>query len=211
VVQIYGFNDVRKWLEKEEGQKRTGAARDFSKVPVLLYEQKISLEAIDVLKWSPDDNFLAAGSHDNYVYVLGKTVPGGSDAESAWKALGLCRVGQVGCRRQRCRGQSMHGLSCSLDCACAAYACAHILRHDVDRTNSIPSRGRSSSPRASVHATLATSRRWTGEETASQTHRMQDLWLRMRSKATFSRSVHLSSRWCTVHISQYIQRTDSYR
>jgi hypothetical protein len=87
VVQIYGFNDVRKWLEKEEGQKRTGAARDFSKVPVLLYEQKISLEAIDVLKWSPDDNFLAAGSHDNYVYVLGKTVPGGSDAESAWKAL----------------------------------------------------------------------------------------------------------------------------
>lgn len=56
---------------------------DF-KSPKKIYERKISLEAIDILKFSPDDSMLAAGSHDNNIYVLAvpraKVIKGASDA-----------------------------------------------------------------------------------------------------------------------------------
>lgn len=39
--------------------------------PTLLFEEKICIEEIDVLRFSPDSTMVAAGSHDNYVYVIG--------------------------------------------------------------------------------------------------------------------------------------------
>jgi hypothetical protein len=66
-VQVYAYDDASKWVEVAADQYNAGEA------PTLLYEEKLSTEAIDVLRFSPGDNMLAAGSHDNFVYVLGKT------------------------------------------------------------------------------------------------------------------------------------------
>ena len=45
--------------------------------PTLLFEEKICIEEIDVLRFSPDSTMVAAGSHDNYVYVIGLECTGG--------------------------------------------------------------------------------------------------------------------------------------
>ena len=79
-VLVYGFDKVEKWAKKDDSDKMTG--KFFAEFkPTLLYEEKISLEAIDVLAFSPDDSMLAAGSHDNFVYVLGKAL----DFDDQWE------------------------------------------------------------------------------------------------------------------------------
>ena len=77
VVQIWYFG------ESAAGSTGWGKADDVQnagyEAPLLLYEDKVSQEAIDVLTFSSDSNMLAAGSHDNFTYVLGKT----EDADTA--------------------------------------------------------------------------------------------------------------------------------
>ena len=64
------------FFEKDEHLDEEGPLAVFMEAH-LICERKDSNEVMDDLKFSPDARFLAAGSHDNYIYVyeLGGEVP----------------------------------------------------------------------------------------------------------------------------------------
>lgn len=68
VIQVWYYKEKAAWTQEYDIEADTQLGP-----PVLLYENKVSQEAIDVLTFSPDSNLLAAGSHDNFTYVIGRT------------------------------------------------------------------------------------------------------------------------------------------
>lgn len=62
-------------------------AEDMTKV---VAEQRTFVEAVDQLKYSPDNSKLAAGSHDNFVDIF--DVTRGCGAPARWPALELALV-----------------------------------------------------------------------------------------------------------------------
>lgn len=83
---------IQIWYFKQGAEKGWGDQDDVQmdgyekRAPVLLYEEKVSIEEIDVLTFSSDSTMLAAGSHDNFTYVLGKACLPGADPDEPWKA-----------------------------------------------------------------------------------------------------------------------------
>eukprot|EP01043_Picozoa_sp_COSAG02_P027795 COSAG02_NODE_1654_length_11481_cov_3.465033_2_plen_1298_part_00 len=80
VIQVWYYKDKTCWTKEYDIELSDS---DSSEPPVLIYEEKVSQEAIDVLTFSSDSTLLAAGSHDNFTYVIGKTSLDHTD--QAWK------------------------------------------------------------------------------------------------------------------------------
>lgn len=82
VIQVWYYKDKTSWTQEYDIELRDSPGSPDP--PVLLYEHKVSQEIIDVLTFSSDSTLLAAGSHDNFTYVIGKTSL--DDTEQVWKA-----------------------------------------------------------------------------------------------------------------------------
>ena len=92
-----GYGQYIQASAKEEDRGGVVLVYEFEKAytfdaPKKIYERKLSLEAIDQVKFSPDGNMLAAGSHDNNIYVLSVPAPNttASSANKHFEPIGVC-------------------------------------------------------------------------------------------------------------------------